>query len=293
MRVLVTGASGLLGSKLAHLLSESGHEVIAGYNTHPPIAGRPLHVNLANLEQIEPAVKKTRPDMIIHTAAMTDVDLCEEKPALAKLINSEATGKIALAANALGALAVYVSTDYVFDGKTGRYREDNEPNPISEYGRTKLLGELLLKESGAPYLIARSSVIYGWARRHRPNFATWVLGKVKSNQPLKVVDDQFATPTLNLNLAEMIFELASKRVEGVLHLAGASRIDRYSFARRIAETFHCDPNLIEPVKSDQIVWKAKRPRDSSLNVDKAAKLLDRKPLRLDEALEQFRATEKQ
>jgi dTDP-4-dehydrorhamnose reductase len=293
MRVFVTGASGLVGTELAELLSASGHEVISGYRTHLPIAGKPVHIDLADLEQIKPLIKKAKPDTIIHTAAMTNVDLCEEKPADAMLLNGDATGKIALAANALNALTIYVSTDYVFDGKIGGYGEDSEPNPINQYGRTKLLGELLLKESGAPCLIVRSSVIFGWGRNHRPNFATWVLDNVKSNQPLKVVDDQFATPTLNSNLAEMIIELASKRLEGVLHLAGASRIDRYNFAKLIAETFDGDPNLIRSVKSDESLWKAKRPTDSSLNVEKATKLLDRKPLRLDQALEQFRAGRKE
>lgn len=188
---------------------------------------------------------------------------------------------------------VYVSTDYVFDGLTGSYREEDEPHPINQYGRSKLLGEELLTRSGARCAVARTSVLYGWGREHRPNFATWVLGKLTSNQTMKVADDQFATPTLNSNLAEMILELTSQRFEGIIHLAGATRINRYTFARRIAETFHYDSNLIEPVTSNQTAWKAKRPRDSSLNIEHAQKMLEEKPLELKEALEQFRAARHQ
>ena len=284
----MTGASGLLGSELTRLLSQNGHEVIAGYNTHPPSIGQPLRIDLADLNQIEPTVRKARPDTIIHTAATTDVDLCEKDPALAEIVNGKATGKIAEAGNALQSPIIYLSTDYVFEGERGNYREDEEPHPVNQYGRTKLLGEQLLKESGAPYLIARSSVVYGWARKFRPNYATWVLSKLEANEPFNVVTGNCASPTLNLNLAEMIMELVLRRIQGTLHVAGATRIDRYDFAIQIAKTFNLPTDLIKPVKSEPIAWKAKRPTDSSLNVDKAQAVLDRKPLKLHEALNRFR-----
>jgi dTDP-4-dehydrorhamnose reductase len=288
-RILVTGGSGLLGAEVARLISEAGHYVLSGYNTHFPVAGSPIRLDLINLTELQQVIQETRPDFIIHTAAVSDVDLCEGRPDMANLVNGEATGKIGETAARLGAYVIYISTDYVFDGKAGSYREEDKPNPVNHYGSSKLLGEELLKESGARSCVARTSVVYGWGREHRPNFATWVLGQLKSNQPLKVVNDQFASPTLNSNLAEMILELTSKQLEGIIHLAGATRIDRYNFAKQIAETFLHDPNLIEPVKSDQTAWKAKRPTDSSLNVGKAERLLERKPLELNEALEQFRA----
>jgi len=293
LRVLVTGGSGLLGAELARLLSEAEHNIFSSYKTHSPPIGKPVRSNLMELDTIRPILQEVRPDVVIHTAAMSDVDVCERNPDVANRVNGEATGKIGKASKEVGAYVVYVSTDYVFDGEAGSYDEDDKPNPVNNYGRSKLLGEELLKQSGARHCVARTSVVYGWGREHRPNFATWVVGKLRANQPLKVVNDQFASPTLNLNLAEMISELAAKRVEGSLHLAGATRIARYDFAKRIAETFQYDTNLIEPVKSDQIAWRAKRPPDSSLNVEKAEKLLERKPLELNEALQQFRAANEQ
>jgi dTDP-4-dehydrorhamnose reductase len=288
LKVLVTGGSGLLGAELVSLLSESKDDVLSGYNIHVPSVGNPIRFSLMELDEIQTMLQRVRPDVIIHTAAMTDIDLCEEEPEIANRVNGEATGRICETASEISAYVIYVSTDYVFDGQTGSYREGDKPNPINQYGRSKLLGERLVKESASKSCIARTSVVYGWSREERPNFATWILHRLRSDEHVKVVNDQVASPTLNLNLAEMIIELATKQYEGFLHLAGATRIDRYTFAKQVAEAFNLDPNLIEPVKSDQIGWKAKRPADSSLNVDAAKETLDSKPLELNEALKQFR-----
>ena len=292
MRILVTGSSGLLGAQLVRLATKAGHEVISSYNLHPPNHGSPVHLDLGKLGAIEADIRRIHPNTIIHAASVTDVDLCEEKPDLARLLNGEATGKIAEAANSVGSFMVYVSTDYVFDGQTGMYKENDDPKPINHYGESKLLGERLVRESGAEYCIARTSVLYGWGREHRPNFATWILGKLRSGQMAKVVNDLFASPTLNVDLAEMLLESAVSRFAGVLHLAGSTRIDRYNFALRLAQCFHLDSSLIEQVSSAEIDWKAKRPEDSSLNVQKAADMLKRKPVTLGEALDRFKIEEK-
>jgi len=238
---------------------------------------------------IHDAIERIRPDVIIHAAAVTDVDLCEERPELAYLINGEGTGKIGEEAKGVGAHVIYVSTDYVFDGRTGSYREDEPPNPVNHYGRSKLLGERLLRESCCHHCIARTSVIYGWGREHRPNFGTWVLSTLQSNRTIKAVMDQYVSPTLNENLAEMLVNVVDMKLERVLHVAGSTRIDRYNFALKIAEIFQLDPNLVEPVKAADMNWRAQRPADSSLDVEKAMRLLDRKPLKLSDALERFRA----
>ncbi len=290
MRILVTGSSGLLGAELVHLLSESGHEVHSGYGTHKPLAGNPIRLDLANLSHLQAVIEKARPELIFHAAAMTDVDMCERNPHLAKLVNGEATGKIAEKASQLGAYVIYLSTDYVFDGKRGEYKEEDQPHPINCYAESKFLGEQLIKESSARYCVARTSVLFGWGREHRPNFATLVLHRLRSGQPLKAATDQCASPTLNNNLAEMLIDLAGKRYEGILHLAGATPIDRYNFALQIAKTFDLDSILVEPVTSSEIEWVAKRPANSSLNVHKAIGVLDRKPLKLIQALDKFRAS---
>jgi dTDP-4-dehydrorhamnose reductase len=288
MKILVTGSSGLLGAQLVSHALKDGHTVLSAYGSHQPSCGEPIRLDLAELEPIVPAIRKAAPDIIIHTASITDVDLCEQRPDLARLVNGEATGKIAEAAVEVQAFMIYISSDYVFDGNNGMYREDDPPNPVNRYGESKLLGEQFVRESGAKYCVARTSVLYGWGREHRPNFAMWVLNKLRSGQVARVVNDQYASPTLNLNLAEMILDASKKRLEGTLHLAGATRMDRYNFALKIAEVFQLDPGLIEQVSSRDIGWKARRPSDSSLDVSKTTRLLDRKPLKLDTALERFR-----
>jgi dTDP-4-dehydrorhamnose reductase len=290
LRILITGASGLLGAELAQLAVRAGHDVFSGFHTSLPQVGKPLQLDVTKQAQIDAAMDASRPDVIIHAAGITDVDLCEEKPDLAKLVNGEATGRLGEAAAKTGAQVIYVSTDYVFDGTKGEYKEDDLPNPINKYGQSKLLGEELLRKSGAESSIGRSSVIYGWGRRNRPNFAIWILDKLQTNQIVNVVNDQVVSPTLNNNLAEMLLDIAEKRIEGVFHLAGCSRIDRYRFALQIADTFDLDSSLVNPANSSSMKWKAKRPMDSSLNVDKATGLLDKKPLDLHESLEQFRAS---
>lgn len=290
MRVLVTGGSGLLGAEIVRQLQQTGaDEVFAGYNEHTPRAGNLIHLDLTRIQDISTIIQKVRPNVILHTAAVTDVDLCEQKPELANLVNGEATKRIGEAAGTLNSYVVYVSTDYVFDGKTGSYREDAAPHPVNLYGESKLLGEMTLKESGTRHCIARTSVVYGCGREHRSNFAKWVLKQLQSRQPVRVLKDHFASPTLNQNLAGMLIETAMKRLEGTIHLAGATRIDRYNFALQIAQAFGLDQSLVQAVKRDSINWVANRPQDSSLNVEKASRLLDRKPLKLDQALAHFKA----
>jgi dTDP-4-dehydrorhamnose reductase len=288
LRVFVTGSSGLLGQQLISVLEHGGHEIFAGYHTRSPRLGKPVQLDLASPDEIDAIFKKLKLDVVMHTAAVTDVDFCEEKPDLARIVNGEATGRIGAAARKAGVYVIYVSTDYVFDGLKGQYNEQDSPCPVNQYGQSKLLGEELLRESGAEYAVARTSVVYGWGREHKPNFAIWVLSRLRSNHLTDAVVDQTASPTYNNNLAEMLLALAEKRFQGIFHLAGSTRINRYDFAIRIARTFNLDTSLVRAVSAKTLAWKARRPVDSSLDVNKASRLLRFKPLILDEALERFR-----
>ena len=290
MRTLVTGASGLLGSEIVRQLSQTGNkDVFAAYSEHPPTVGRPIHLNLTNASEITGVIGKIRPELIVHCAAVTNVDRCEDEPEIANLINGEATGKIGVAAEKIDSYVVYVSTDYVFDGHDGLYRELDIPRPVNHYGESKLLGERMLQESGVTCCIARTSVLYGWGGERRENFATWVLNTLQSGKPLKAPKGFFASPTLNHNMASMLLETASRRLKGIIHLAGCTRIDRYHFSLQLAAAFGLDPAAIELAEANSIGWRARRPVDSSLSVEKAMRLLDRKPLKLHEALEIFKA----
>jgi len=288
LKILITGASGLLGYKLAKTALNSGHQVYSAYNTHPVQLGIPIHLDITDGPAVERFITSQAPSAVVHTASVTDVDFCEQQPELAMRVNGFSVGPLARSCRKIGSFLVYVSTDYVFDGKRGNYAEDDETNPANAYGRSKLLGENQTKQYAGDFLIARTSVVYGLGREHRPNFATWLLARFQAGAEAKVAADQFSSPTLNTELAKMILEAVEGNVTGIMHLAGATRASRLEFAVRLAEAFDFDPKLVQPVSSDSLSWKAKRPPDSSLDVTKASETLNNKPLPLDEALRKFR-----
>ena len=250
-----------------------------------PEYGRAVKFDLLDEKGISELVGRIMPEVIIHSAALTDVDRCEREQELAYKMNVEGTRAIATAAEKAGSFLIYISTDYVFDGMRGMYREDDRTNPVSYYGYSKLLGEQFCRGC-----IARTCVIYG----SRPasgkvNFALWLLNSLKSGKPVGVVTDQFITPTLNTNLARMVQEAADRRLTGIYHLAGATRISRYDYALELAREFDLDESLILPSRMEDLMWAAKRPIDSSLDTSKARAELMEKPLPLNEALRTLKA----
>jgi dTDP-4-dehydrorhamnose reductase len=287
MKILVTGASGLLGSRLVELALTRGHQVCSAYYVHPPTRGNPRQLDLREEKEVRSCLTQERPEVVIHSAAITDVDLCERNPQLAMDVNGSATGSLAEACCDAGSHLIYVSTDYVFDGKRGSYNEKDEAQPINAYGQSKLLGERRVLNANADFCVVRTSVLYGWGREHRPNFATWLHDNLKASRKVSVVTDQYASPTLNTNLARMLVEVAERRIHGILHLAGCTRISRYDFAVMLAKQFDFNQDLLTPVKADATQWIARRPYDSSLSVGKAKEMLSNKPATLEEALNEF------
>jgi len=289
LRLLITGASGLLGSKLVKLAIESGHEVHSLYLEHSSPEGHPQRLDITDQAAVEKSLADKLPEVVMHAASITDLDLCEQNPEFAFRVNATATGFLAEACRNVKSLLIYVSTDYVFDGERGNYREHDQPNPVNVYGKSKLLGEQEVAGKAEDFCIARTSVLFGWGRKYRPNFATWMYEKLRGGQKINVVTDQYATPTLNSNLARMLLEAAERRMSGIFHLSGSTRVNRYEFAVLLARKFGLDEKLLTPVKADAIHWKARRPFDSSLNVAKAQENFNNKPSTLDEALNEFAA----
>ncbi len=281
MRILITGGSGLLGSKIAEIAMVRGDLIFSGYAHHEPEFGKGMKFDLLDLPGISDLVKRVKPDVIVHSAALTDVDRCEREKELAYRMNVEGTRAIAEAAEREGSFLVYISTDYVFDGERGMYREDNNTNPVSYYGYSKLLGEQFCQGC-----IARTCVIYG----SRPasgkvNFALWLLESLRSRKQVRVVTDQFITPTLNTSLARMVLEAADRRLCGIYHLAGATRISRYDYALQLARAFDLESDRLQPSRMDDLKWIARRPKDSSLDTSKASRTLVERPLAIHEALQ--------
>jgi len=283
MKIFITGGSGLAGGRLAEMAMARGDEVYSGYAHNQPPSGREVRFDLLDENGIRDIIKRMRPDVIVHSAALTDVDRCEREKELAYRMNVEGTRAVAEGARRAGSFLVYISTDYVFDGQRGLYREEEETNPVSYYGLTKLLGEEFCLDLGC---IARTCVIYG----SRPasgkvNFALWLLKTLESGKEVRVVRDQFITPTLNSNLAAMVLEAAERRFSGIYHFSGATRVSRYDFACQLARAFDQDHRLIIPSRMNDLDWLAKRPRDSSLDTSKASRMLKSRPLSLEDSLQ--------
>lgn len=285
MKLFITGASGLLGSRVAKAALARGDEVFSGYACTIPAYGKPVRFDLREATGISDLVERLAPDVIIHSAALTDVDRCEREQELAYKVNVEGTRALSRAAQKVGSFLIYISTDYIFDGERGMYREGDQPNPISYYGYSKLQGEQYC--SGC---IVRTCVIYGsQPASGKVNFALWLINSLKSGKEVYLVTDQFVTPTLNTNLGAMLLEVADRRLGKVYHLAGASRVSRYDYALELARKFDLDPSFIHPSRMRDMSWTARRPIDSSLDTSKARRELMNKPLPLDEALEALKA----
>lgn len=289
MRVAVTGANGLLGGEAVALLAR-GHEVLAlgrGPCRLPPGGFAWAEVDLSDGCSARGALSAFGAQAVLHAGAMTDVDGCERDPQQAWAVNVGGSEQVALACRALGARLVAVSTDYVFDGEAGPYREEDLPNPRGVYARTKRAGEeaaLLLAPDCA---VARVAVVYSGRPGARATFATQIVEKLSRGEPVKAFSDQLVSPTLAGNGAEMAVELLLRTgYQGVLHVSGATVLDRVEFARRVARRFGLQGEIV-PVPTAEVKLPAPRPLRGGLRVDRARRILETEPLDVEAQLDRF------
>lgn len=266
MKMIVTGAGGQLGSEICRL---STHETYGTYLGNRPHAGlaKPVRMDITDADSVDKVFASVRPSCVVHCAAMTSVDSCETDKDMAWKVNVGGTENIARACSKSGASLVYISTDYVFDGKKGNYSETDVPNPLNHYARTKLAGEMLA-EMLERHMILRSSVMFSSGSG---NFVSWVRDSLSKGQA-EIVTDQVNSPTLATEMAEAVLKLVDMDTSGVYHTAGDDRISRYDFAKLIAKVFKLDASRIVAARTADIGQKAVRPADSSLKIAKVKKL---------------------
>ncbi len=291
MRFVVTGSNGLVGSRACALLKQGGHEVVglgrgARRTTH---TDRYLSLDLGLEADVLTAIESAAPDVILHTASMTEVDACEKNPEAAYAANVTAAAAVARGARRVGAHLVHVSTDYVFDGDHGPYDEQALPNPRGVYAVTKHMGEQAARIFVPGCAIARTAVVYGWPAAGRPNFGAWLVGALEKRQPLKLFEDQFVSASLADSVAAMVVELGARKLGGIWNTCGAEVVDRVTFGRALCEVFGFDASLITPTKMADLKLASPRPLRSGLKVDKARAQLEAKPLSLAESLARFHA----
>ncbi len=291
-KVLITGANGLLGQQLIKVFRDDYEVHALGLQPEPrlPEGNFQYHQSdIADRQQLRDLVQALVPNFIMNAAAFTDVDGSETQRELCWKINVAGVENLVYAAQKVHARLIHVSTDYVFDGKNGPYREDDRPNPLGFYARSKLAGENVLINSKANCAIARTMVLYGSGYEIRQNFVTWLIGQLRNGKSVRIVDDQFGNPTLASELARALRILAESGRNGIYHLSGSEVIDRYHFAVKIAEVFDLDASLIQPIKTSGLKQASLRPLRSGFDISKAVSELNITMSNVVDGLQKFKA----
>ena len=276
MKFLVTGSAGLIGSQVVKDLIKLKHEVYSCYHNEKPICGIPIHLDLLDHNKIIQTLLTLKPDCIIHLAAITNVDLCETEKELTTCLNVIATEIIAKQAAKQQIFFVYVSTDYVFNDNQKLKKENHLPNPLGFYGKSKLKGEMVINNLASSWCIIRTSTPFG-IHHKKKSFPLWIKENLELKKEIPVLVDQFTSPTYVPNLSNMLIEIATRQITGIIHLAGATRISRYHLAELISDKLSLEKKLLFPTKMDEMNWVAHRPEDSSLDVSLATEILNEKP----------------
>jgi len=270
MRIFIAGCDGLLGQNLLQTAAGLGHEIF-GSSRHPVpvlpglLAGHHV-MDVADSSAWDVVRGGIAPDRIINAAAYTDVDGCERDPALCDRVNRDAVGYMA----ATGIPVVQISTDYVFDGVAGPYREEDPVHPLSHYGRAKLESEAIALESGKG-LVVRTSLVWGLEKGAKKSFTEFVRETLASGKPVRAVTDQIGNPTLARELAGAVWALIGQGRSGLYHASGSERLSRYDWAVQAGEFYGLDTSLVEPIDSSGLKMAAARPMNSGLICEKLAR----------------------
>jgi dTDP-4-dehydrorhamnose reductase len=287
-KILVTGANGLLGQKVTELFRhETSHELVLTdlhENAFEPRGFDYFPLDITKKEDVKDAVKRLKPDYIINTAAYTNVDGCETDRELSWKVNVDAVKHLIIASRANSSRIIHISTDYIFDGKTGNYDENSKPNPLSYYGKSKLASENALLTSGVDFAIVRTMIIYGTGKNLRPNFAIWLINMISEKNRVTIVDDQFGMPTMVDDLGWGLVKMVELKKSGIYNICGSEYLSRFEFAVKLAGIFGFNENLIQPVKTSDLNQAAARPMNSGFVLLKAESELGIKPLNVTEGL---------
>lgn len=295
--ILITGSNGLLGQKLVYALLKRGSwNIIAtsvGENRLLEKNGYTYEsLDITDGDAVSEIMRRHRPDVIINTAAMTNVDACETKKEECLALNVTAVQHLVDACRELAAAdatinthLIHLSTDFVFDGTAGPYREDAAPNPLSYYAWSKTEAENIVLHSKLDVAVLRTMLVYGVVdNMSRSNIVLWAKGALAKGQEIPVVDDQFRNPTLAEDLAEACILAAEKRATGIYHISGKDFMSILELVQRVAAFWKLDQSLIKPVKSDTLSQPAKRPPRTGFILDKAIRELGYKPHAFEEGL---------
>ena len=272
-RLLITGASGLLGLNFAMQAAGDSRYVVTGVVNHNELAGVPFRVVQADLgrpQAVAELLERTRPDVVIHCAALANLEDCEDQPELAWRLNGVVPGELAAAAAQAGVRLVHISTDAVFDGQRGNYREEDTPNPLGVYARSKLAGEEAVVQANPQAIIARVN-FYGWSLNGTRSLAEFFYRNLSAGKNVKGFTDIFFCPLLVNHLASLLLRMVERDLQGLYHVVSAEHLSKYEFGCRIARLFDLDERLITPSSWKVGGLQAQRSPDLTMNTGKLAR----------------------
>jgi dTDP-4-dehydrorhamnose reductase len=288
-KILITGSNGFLGSNLVHYFSQQ-----IGYQVFTTSQRASVDPGLSNFHEgslldkifVNRLFSAIKPDLVINTVSLVNVDQCQEQPALAHKITVQTAENIAQVANRYGSRLIYISTDHLFDGKKSLYTEEDFPNPVNMYGITKLLAEKKNQQFDPGSIIVRTN-FFGWSPKgHAPTFGEWLYNNLKEQIPMNLFTDYFFTPIEVTYLAEAIQTVAESNFSGIINIAGSERCSKYEFGIELAKICGFDPGHIHPTKIVPDSFKTPRQQDLTLSVEKFRKIFKMDLPNLHQSIEQ-------
>ncbi len=290
MKVLVTGANGLLGQHLVAALIKRDYQVVAigRGDARLPFSSSDYkwyNVDIATELSVHDCFRAEMPDVVIHAAAMTQVDDCEQNQEICERINVQGTSHVIVNAEMYARHLIYISTDFVFDGEKGNYREEDDMGPVNWYGFTKMQAESLVETCDMPWAIVRTCLVYGNALTGtRSNIISWVRENLQAGKPIKVVSDQVRTPTYVEDLVKGILLIIAKNAEGTFHISGKDVLTPYDMAVKTAGFFGLDAGLMTKVDASVFSQPGRRPLKTGFDISKAKEELGYEPISFEEAI---------
>ena len=284
-KILILGSSSLVGIRLTKMLKKK-YIVFTTYH-NKKINNNSIKLDLLSITSLEKAFQQNKPDIVINLCGVyKNLGFCEKNKKLVMAINGKSLKSISQLANNYNSFLISFSSDFVFDGQTGNYKENDQVNPINYYGKTKVVGEKNIQKIANDYCIVRTSMIYG-KNPLRKTLSDMILDEVKHGHKLKLINDQFMTPTYLENFCEMLVEIIEMKYKGIIHLAGPQKMSRYEFAKKILKILNFRKECLIPVSRNEFDFSKKMPKDSSLNTRKASLILKKGPEKVENSLKKY------
>ena len=290
MKILITGSNGLLGQKLLHKLrKDSLFEFIATSKGENRVSEKNgytyFDLDITNNDTVTKLIESEKPQVVINTAAMTNVDLCEDEKEACDALNVDAVKYLADACANIDAHLIQISTDFIFDGEDGPYKEDDEPNPLSYYGLSKLKSEQLLQSHNVKWTVLRTIIVFGVGEKlSKGNIVLWAKDALAKGDPLNIIDDQFRAPTLAEDLADICILAAKKKAFGIFNASGKDIMSIYEIVERIAKYYGNSTENLNKISTATLKQKAVRPPKTGFILDKSRNELGYNPHSFEECL---------